>query len=261
MSHLRYITLEAVEGLRQDVEERLDWYYHPDVDFPWAPLPSSLRDARIEIEPLGDRLVLGGHSSDAENALLVHDTLRDLTPHQASDERFWVYLTHFECAAYVAHRWLSDRPDDAERALRLARNHFFARDARGLIRDCGVSRLWWLGRIATVTHPDDPLLFLEIVLHRQDVRSALIERPSVSLNPSALREIFGVMKGHWDMDGQKEEAPLFQRETFRAWMRGLNRRGGVVALDALPSKQIRTILNSEAEQAIQSNANGGQPSP
>ena len=259
MKQLHYFTLEAVEGLRRDVEERLDWYYDPNVGFPWSPLPSSLRDARIAIEPLADRLVREGSRSDPENALLVHDTLPDLTPHQASDERFWVYLTHFECASYVAHRWLGERPDDLERATRRARNHFFARDARGLIRDCGISRLWWLGRIARVTHPDDPLLFLQIVLHRQDVRSALIERPSVSLNPRALQEIFGIMRRHWESHGQEEKAPIFQREVFRAWMRGLNRHGGVVALDALPPKELRKILDGEAEQAIELNANGGQP--
>ena len=170
-----------------------------------------------------------------------------------------MYLTHFVCADYVAHRWLAKRPADHDRALQRARNHFFAHDARGLIRDCGVSRLWWLGRIATATHPDDPLLFLQIVLHRQDVRSALIERPSVSQNPGALREIFRIMRRHWESGDQKAKALLFQREVFRAWMRGLNRRGGVVALDALPPKELRQILDGEAEQAIEANANGGQP--
>ena len=50
--------------------------------------------------------------ADATNALLVFRNLRDLTPQQAADERLWVYLSHFDCADYVAKRWLGSRPEN-----------------------------------------------------------------------------------------------------------------------------------------------------
>ena len=52
-------------------------------------------------------------------------------------------------------------------------NHFFAVGNRALVRDNGISRLWWLGKIANDVDNEDPLRFLTILLHRQDVRSAL----------------------------------------------------------------------------------------
>ena len=255
MTRLSYLTEETVEKLRADVAKHLDWYYSPDTSFHWEPPATAIRDARIDIEPLDERLVRGS-DSDAENALLVYGALPDITPHQASDERFWVHLAHFECPGYISDRWLAKRPKDPSQAERRVQNHFFARDARVLIRDCGISRLWWLGHIAHKAYEDDPGLFLKIVLHRQDVRSNLIERPSVSLNPAVLHEIFEVMRRHWVDGSKQQQAPLFKREVFRSWMMGLNRRGGVVLMDALPSVELRKILRDEADRALEANANG-----
>ena len=143
----------------------------------------------------------------------------------------WTWVCHCDCPAYVAGRWLTDRPKKEEDAVRKVENHFFAIGNRALIRDNGVSRLWWLGKIAHDVSPDNPREFLTILLHRQDVRSALIERPSVSMNRRVLHGIFGVMREQW-ADGGK----LFERQAFRSWMVALNRRGGVVLLTRFQSQ-------------------------
>ena len=246
MTRVHYFTQAAVEELRAAVPVHLDWYYEPGSSRLPVPLPpEAWREAKIEVEPLGP-LLQPGIKHDAQNALAVYDALRQLTPQQASDERFWAYVSHAQCADYIRERWLAKQPDDREQASARARNHFFARDARALIRDHGVSRLWWLGRIATEAYPEDPALFLEIVLHRQDVRSALIERPSVSMNHGVLRGIFGVMRDQWEGD-----KALFKRETFRAWMVALNRRGGVVLMDALPPEPLDRLLREEADRVLE----------
>lgn len=126
------------------------------------------------------------------------------------------------------------------------KNHFFAVGNRALIRDNGISRLWWLGKIATDVAPETPGEFLKILLHRQDVRSALIERPSVSMNRRVLRVIYKEMLRHWTNGGQ-----LFEREPFRGWMRALNRRGGVILLDALPGEALADLVREEAERSIE----------
>ena len=176
-----------------------------------------------------------------------------LTPQQASDERLWAYLCHAYCPEYVAERWLLPRPTKEKDAAQKVRNHFFARDKRGLIRDNGISRLWWLGFIAHEVEQDDPGGFLERLLHRQDVRSALIERPSVSMNHRVLRAINAVMRAYW-----REDKRLFERDCFRSWMMGLNRRGGVVLLDALPDQPLSCLLQGEAQRALVAVAKDGR---
>lgn len=246
MAQLYYYTVKAVEALRESVLARLDWYYQPTQPCPQVS-PMDVRESRLAAPDLGILTVNSTRPSrtDGENALKVYSALSALTPHQASDERLWVYLCHQVCPEYVAGRWLTNRPDNDERAVQEVRNHFFAVGNRALIRDNGLSRLWWLGRIATEVAPQSPDEFLTILLHRQDVRSALIERPSVSMNRRVLRVIYEEMRQHWTDGGR-----IFEREIFRSWMRALNRRGGVILLDALPDNALADLVHEEAERAL-----------
>lgn len=250
MPKVRYFTASAVEDLRGEIVGRLDWYYQPSKDGArkWVNQREAIRDAGLDAAEIGGLLEISAqsHRDDPHNAIAVYNALSELTPHQASEERLWTYFTHMQGAEYVAARWLSDRPDDDEKAAQKVRNHFFARGNRALIRDNGISRLWWLGFIAHKTDPEAPDRFLEILLHRQDVRSALLERPAVSTNPKVLRRIYDVMLEHWENGGE-----LFQRDPFRQWMVNLNRRGGVVLLDALSDKQLDEVVRAEAESALE----------
>ena len=255
---LKYYTATAVERLRDTVEVRLDWYYDPQ-GVPGDPVltaADAVRESQLEARNIAAKLVLPGDvkkenagnptgTADAASALAVYEALKDLTPQQAADERLWTYLCHTEYPRYVARRWLASRPKSDDDAARQVRNHFFASDNRSLIRDNGLSRLWWLGSIANEVEADAPHEFLERLLHRQDVRSALIERPSVSMNRQVLSSINAVMREYW-----RRDMSLFERTPFRTWMIGLNRRGGVVLLDALPQESLAQLLKEEAERAL-----------
>ena len=245
---LQYYTAEVLEELRRTIVERLDWYYSPGRDLPaFVPL-TGVRSSHLAAPILAESLrtdTKRSPSTDVDNALTVYSSLSNLTVHQASIERMWVYLCHSDCPQYVAARWLNRRPDKDEDAIREVQNHFFAVGNRALIRDNGISRLWWLGKIAYDVDRENPKQFLTILLHRQDVRSSLIERPSVSMNVRVLKGIYGVMVEHW-IDG----GALFERENFRSWMVALNRRGGVVLLDALPEEALGRLLREEAERAM-----------
>ena len=258
MMKLKYYTATTVDRLRDTVEARLDWYYDSQgvAEDPVLTAADAVREARFEARNIADELVLpedirqedAGNptgAADAASALAVYKALRDLTPQQAADERLWTYLCHVEYPRYVARRWLASRPQSDGDAARQVHNHFFARGNRSLVRDNGLSRLWWLGSIAHEVEPDAPHQFLERLLHRQDVRSALIERPSVSMNRRVLSSINAVMREYW-----RRNRLLFERTPFRAWMIGLNRRGGVVLLDALPQEPLAQLLEEEAQRAL-----------
>ena len=249
MTKIRYYTSEALEQLRNKVENNLEWYYAPNGVLPAALSPRGVREANLPAPSLAGSLTVDEKqpsASDVDNALLVFGELSQLTPHQASIERLWAYMCHCECPKYVSARWLKERSEDPEKAAKDVRNHFFAGGTRALIRDNGVSRLWWLGKTANEIAPEDPREFLTILLYRQDVRSALIERPSISMNQRVLRGIYDVMREHWH-EGRK----LFERKVFRSWMVALNRRGGVVLLDALPDEALMSLLREEAYHALE----------
>ena len=247
MAQLCYYTSDALEQLRNTIENHLDWYYMPEGLPPSVP-SGGVRESQLTAPSPEYALEIDKkHPSktDAVNAVTLYTQLSALTRHQASIEGMWAYLCHQTFSKYVATRWLNRRPENREEAVRSVRNHFFAVGNRALIRDNGISRLWWLGKTANDVDPDNPQQFLEILLHRQDVRSALIERPSVSMNQGVLRGIYDVMREHWANGGE-----LFKREIFRNWMIALNRRGGVILLDALPKATLGQLLREEAENAL-----------
>lgn len=253
---LLYYRQAIVDDYFGRVEQNLDWYYEPDgaAPRPEARETYTTRSAPIETRGLSSLLKPQDTTSsrtDADNALVVYRALRNLSPLQATDERLWAHLCHNSCSSYVAWRWLKRRPESVEAAARKVRNHFFARrnGSRSLVRDNGVSRLWWLGYIAHQVDSESPGSFLKIVLHRQDVRSALIERPAVSMNLDVLKVIYSVMQEHW-----RDSRDLFVRKTFRTWMVNINRRGGVVLLDALPEPALTALLRDEAARALEATA-------
>ncbi len=248
MGNLRYFTSQMVEDLRRAIDRNLDWYYAPSGPPPLSGVAGGVRESNIQAPALAARLQLDAEkpsATDAVNALAVYEALADLTPHQASMERLWVWLCHHDCPQYVAARWLAERSQDGRAAAKKVRNHFFATGNRALVRDNGVSRLWWLGKIANETAPDDPARFLEILFVKQDVRSALIERPTVSMNRDVLRTIYRVMREHWRGDRK-----LFERDAFRTWMIALNRRGGVVLLDAMSQDDLYRLVREEADASL-----------
>ena len=247
MKRLRYCTQGTVEALRKSIEQRIDWYYDPKRE-PIQDFIGGFRDSAFVAPELDSKLIFDASNlskTDTVNALIVYDALKGLTAHQASIERVWVYLCHYDCPDYVSKRWLNSNIEDEADPVTKVVNHFFAKNNRALIRDNGVSRLWWLGKIAHDVDEENPKRFLQLLLYRQDIRSSLLERPFFSRNLRLLKAIYVVMQEHWE-DGRE----LFQRNCFRGYMQALNRRGGVVLLDALSKDDLLSLLRKEAENAI-----------
>lgn len=251
MSRFLYYSEAAVSSLRHRARDHLDWYFHGAGE---PPQPLGVErptgETYLPTVELASLLVGDDHSTiqDPRNAISVYGALSDLKPKDAADERFWVHLAHGDCATYVRKRWMGHRPAKDDDAMRKVYNHFFAKGNRALIRDNALSRLWWLGHIATRVASSDPSRFLQVLMHRQDIRSALIERPSVSMNHHVLGAIYAIMLEHWQQD--ERNSKLFERHVFRDWMVRLNRRGGVILLDALPSEALDQLLREEARTAL-----------
>ena len=252
-SPLLFYSEDAVDELRDALrtdENRLKWYYCEDKErgnhkFE-VPSPKEAKP-RIELRCLGN--LDPDAKKDAGNALKVYDALQELTPHQATVKGLWTYLCHNDCADYVTKRWLSAKSGVLDKTDRVKKvqSHFFVsgKGIRSLARNNGIARLWWLGHIAHQTNPEDPEKFLKILLCQQDIYGNLIGRPSVSSNYQVLKAIYADMEK--DYSGERK---FFGRQTFRMWMKNLNRRGGMVLFDALGEAELRTIIREEADKTL-----------
>ncbi len=258
MIPLRYCRRETVTALHNTVHATLDWYYHPQLRDPLPPLARSGAELEsgLQVEPFWSSLQMPRESdnpqeraaTDRANVLIARQALDMLTPVQAADGRLWTWLAHTHCAEYVKRRWMHSRPDEEREAIRAVQNHFFVRGSRSLIRENGVSRLWWIGEIAHRVEPGGEEQFLEVMLSTQEIRQQVLERPGLTMNTHVLRALYRLMRRRWESDGPT--APLLEREAFRRWMRRLNGRGGVALLDAMNDDQLQALLEFEAERAL-----------
>ena len=260
MATLRYYSRMAVAALSRRAKANLVWYAKPLPPAPETPdVDLTVLDSQIEFDPgtLAAALKIGQgttENSDPSCSVKVYRALSQLRPLQAADGRLWAYLCHQEVPDYVAQRWPLNAAEGGgtqeEREVRHVLNHYFVSDSRSLIRSNALSRLWWMGYIADQVDSRDPWTFLEILTGRgrTDLRSEILERPSMSMNIHVLSGIYQVLRAEWDAHGGTDAGRLFQRSVYRAWLQGINRRGGVVLLDALSESALRDLLVEEADR-------------
>lgn len=256
---IRYLHSTAAESLGKYAasspesyarESPVDWQVRCDQPRAW------FIDSNDNPMPNVDELAscLSGSSfdaaSDAEDSLALYGAMSMLTPQQAADYRLWVGLAHFDLYGYVRKRWDSpwlvqlDDEDDRARALRYIRIHWFVRGARGLVRDNGVSRLWWMGRIITLIAREaglEPSEVGKVLFERADVRAQLIERPATASNIQLAAEITKTLA---------QDRGLIERSVFRRWMISLNQLGGVILIDGLRHDDMCRVVHEQANLAL-----------
>ncbi|NJO33087.1 MAG: hypothetical protein HC869_08000 [Rhodospirillales bacterium] len=144
----RFLKQSALDELRAGISDNLDRYRTGDFDYletdPTFRFEYDIDidvDALVELYEPASRTVL----FEPENCALLYNALRELSPYEARDERFWVFLSHTSLLKHARVRW--PIPADDETAVRHIGKHFFARDKRQIERDNVGSRLWWMAHL------------------------------------------------------------------------------------------------------------------
>ena len=252
----------TVDTLKVSIKENLPWYRGQDDN-----MPEHIDDAYREMSDSASAdfscfEVLNSNcadSDDPKNVIAVYDAFKFLSPQQASEECIWTYATHrIELAKqYTATRW-NKTPNDDDKAVKYIQSHYFVSGIRGLIRDNAVSRLWWMGYIASRCQDYDLEKMLIILLRDSDVRANLLERSSMSMSNEIFSGVVRLLGKSLDERSEDDKAedkspPIYVRKNFRKLMKMLNQRGGRIMLNALNKKQLDNVLNEIATKAIEKN--------
>jgi Family of unknown function (DUF6339) len=204
------------------MEADSSYFFEIDVEFDQAALGSMKEPTRNEDE-------------DIDNFALFYKAL-PLTPYEAREERLWTYMSHIYLLSYARARW--PIPVDDKDAVAHIRTHFFARTKRQIERDNVASRLWWMAHLCNRVSSMSLTDALKILLHQSDVRANLIERPTLSRSATVFSSILELLG-----ESFAGENALFNRTTFREFMKRLNDHGGYVLLDVLEPKSLKEILS------------------
>lgn len=261
MEKIKFLKQSGLGRLKETIKDNLDLYRNKTTNW-WNVLDDDNYFTVSGIDLNGsfsDLQLVNGGKGDVENCVIIYQLLKNLTPQQATDERVWAYISHFEAWEYCVNRWplpsLKDGKKDAVKsAINHVKTHFFAIGNRGLIRDNAIARLWWMGFVAT-RYKGGIQRALKVLLHETDVRANLLERPNLSLSPEIFNAVIRRLEESYDKkveaDGtykNQKDRGLFDREKFRKLMKKLNRMGGRVALNALTVSQLDDVTRKIIEE-------------
>jgi len=212
----------------------------------------------VNFDPnLFDQLVLPGlkksiGASDAENALILFQELKGLTPKIARDERVWCALSHLYGHKFIQKRHVEGSVD--ERLSRTIQTRYFCRangKDRGFERDNALSRLWWWAFVSSHVESIPHAEALEILLELTDFRDAVIGRPTTSIIPQVFEALILVYRREKAAD---PELKFFRRRSryetegnYLHFMRLVNRHGGRTLYDTMEVNELVDLFWSIRE--------------
>ncbi|WP_229183372.1 DUF6339 family protein [Bacillus cereus] len=212
LNNLKYYqnNQEWVGTYLTDIAGMETWYLESRISYQQVKLVLTSRNSR-EIS-----------KTDAENAKLIHASLKNLTPAQAVDARIWTYLTHVIYPEYMVARWLNNKNEISKGTI----DRYFASTNREVIRN-GIARLWWYGYLTYDIEREDPYELTYFLLSNQNIAQALLER-NLGNNKKWLINMLDTLRK------LTEEYPLIMHsDNIKSLAKYINISGGITVLDCL----------------------------
>ncbi len=189
---------------------------------------------------------------DFTNSKLIYNSLKHLTPFEASNEQFWTYLTHDIYWDYMKNRWsvdkvykqlslkkISRKVRDRNIQTYIRERYFFnGSQDRRLMRN-GISRLWWYAYCSYDDTKINPYELTEILLTiDSDITLQIVER-TFSRNKEITLGILDALKEYRD-----NNPDVTLRNKVRYAMKMLTARSGVNVLDFMTREEVAQLVFS-----------------
>ncbi len=177
----------------------------------------------------------GGSRDSAEAAIRLFEAYSALSPEDASDERFWTYLTHVDFFDYMKKRTDVSAQKESKRGKYILDHWFVDPMSPASLMNNDIARLWWVVSLTKTKDAKDPYVLTREVFSMLDYTTHLL--PGAQGRNETIR--FAVLEfvvGNPTLFSNSKEAKV------RLIMRRLNLRGGYSALSSLDSDQIKALL-------------------
>jgi len=177
----------------------------------------------------------GGKRDLVENAIKIFEAYNSLKPEDASDERFWAYLTHSDFFDYMKERTNVSAQKEDKRGKYILDHWFVDPMSPASLMNNDISRLWWVVFLTRIDGSKDPYVFTREVFSMLDYTTHLL--PGAQGRSAAIRHsvLNFVVKNHALFSKQKEAK-------VRLMMRKINLEGGYSALSYFNPNQLDSLL-------------------
>jgi len=168
-----------------------------------------------------------------ENVKMIFDAYRDLPKVQATDVRFWAYLTHVVFWKYMKARTDEKKITKNEKGIRYVLNHWFLQG--GLERN-DVARMWWGAKLTFDKNRKNPYELTEIFFDMLDFTRTIFKSNSGKY-PAFLHAFLEYVLENPDLFSSQKEAKV------RMLARKMNALSTFKNIALLDKKDIKKIFD------------------
>ena len=238
MSKVQYITTEGIEAIKVNFAVYKPYFLEESNDKLLATLLQKnwLRQTNIEFNPSGMDLESEPAISDRKNVEFMYESLKNLPPSYASDERFWVGLIATDAWNFVKYRRKEELLSGDNEKIK---NSFLF--TRGIKRsnfiNC-LSRLWWAGKLCYDPDSSNHYWAADLICGSAFASNMVLLSSS---NVTANKHVF---LGLIDCLAKRQESgETIGRYHYVNALRYLNSLGGSFLLDTISREEIVKIVN------------------
>lgn len=174
--------------------------------------------------------------TDCDNVIILHSALKNLTPTEAADERFWAGLAHSEFFNYVKYR--AKLTEENLTSKKIKTHFYFGFGKRRSFITNALARLWWVGHLIYDKNKTDPYEGIEALKSDFTGKVLTLFSSNYTSNPKITR---AVLKSFVKIE---KKGIKISREQFREILRYVNILGGIILLDYLTEEELmKRIIN------------------
>ncbi|HLN94940.1 MAG TPA: DUF6339 family protein [Flavobacterium sp.] len=130
-----------VQGLKEGVASGRALEFYKSNEFVYDKAQTLMLRNIESPDGLSDRLDV---NDDCNTAIMLYEAFKSLEPVQASDDRFWVYLSHVDLYSYMVKRWDGVYKGSAKDGQKYILDHWFLlSSAQGSLMRHALAGLWW----------------------------------------------------------------------------------------------------------------------
>ena len=154
--NIKFLKSDSLIILKNNIHENINKYKEPtknewvndffknhNIENPFADYVTEFKDFSLKFLPENDRSDVS--KIDVENVKIMYTALKNLPIIHATDERFWVGLSHTKFWDYMLNRWNNEKKYKGEEEDKIKSRYFFAQSEKRSLIINTLARLWWVG--------------------------------------------------------------------------------------------------------------------
>ncbi|MGK0575995.1 DUF6339 family protein [Macrococcus capreoli] len=235
---IKYATNETVEEFKANFDTYIQYF----IDKNEEKLKEIFNEETIldgnmkfDYEPLVTEGIY--KDTDGKNVEIIHKSLRELTPVQASQEKFWLGMAMTHYKDYIYYRLEDEIKKDNRARLKTALTSLGNGKKRSLIVNV-LSRLWWIGELTYDDTREDPYELTKMFCRSDFSGKATTFASNNLMSNKEIR--LGLLSALFELDKQIEGGVI--RKHYIEALKYLNLIGGVSLLDLKTREEIKEIV-------------------